>query len=76
LDVSIAGTQKQRKKKIIYISLMPQIIISNVIIAQNAAESMGRNRQMSSWNQPQQQNNMIMGQTQFSPYNSWSYPSA
>lgn len=27
---------------------------------------------MNSWNQPQQTNNMIMGQAQFSPYNSYS----
>lgn len=31
---------------------------------------------MSSWNQPQQQNNMVMGSAQFNPYSSWSYPSA
>ena len=29
---------------------------------------MGRYRQMNSWNQPQQQNNMMMGQAQFTPY--------
>lgn len=29
---------------------------------------------MSSWNQPQ--NNMTMGQANFSPYNSWSYSNA
>ena len=29
---------------------------------------------MSSWNQPQQQNNMVMGQAQFIPYNNtWPY---
>lgn len=29
---------------------------------------------MSSWNQPQQQNNMVMGQAQFGPYNNtWPY---
>ena len=27
---------------------------------------------MNSWNQPQQ-NNIVMGQAQFNPYNSWSY---
>lgn len=26
---------------------------------------------MASWNQPQQNNNMMMGQAQFNPYNSW-----
>ena len=29
---------------------------------------------MSSWNQPQ--NNMTMGQANFNPYSSWSYPNA
>ena len=29
---------------------------------------------MNSWNQPQMQNNMTMGQAQFNPYNSWSFP--
>ena len=33
---------------------------------------MGRNQQMSSWNQPQQQNNMVVGQAQFNPYNNWA----
>ena len=28
---------------------------------------------MNSWNQPQQQNNMMMGQAQFNPYNSWQF---
>ena len=27
---------------------------------------------MNSWNQPQQQNNMVMGQAQFNPYSTWS----
>ena len=31
---------------------------------------------MNSWNQPQTQNNMTMGQAQFNPYNSWSFPNA
>ena len=31
---------------------------------------------MNSWNQPQQTNNMIMGQAQFNPYSSYSFPSA
>lgn len=38
---------------------MQQITTENVITAQNAAESMGRYRQMNSWNQPQQQNNTL-----------------
>ena len=29
---------------------------------------------MSSWNQPQQSNNMTMGQAQFNPYTSWGFP--
>ena len=27
---------------------------------------------MNSWNQPQQQNNMVVGQAQFNPYNTWN----
>lgn len=30
---------------------------------------------MNSWN-PQQQNNMVVGQAQFNPYGNWSYPTA
>lgn len=30
---------------------------------------------MNSWN-PQQQNNMVVGQAQFNPYGNWSYPNA
>ena len=29
---------------------------------------------MNSWNQPQQSNNMTMGQVQFNPYTSWGFP--
>ena len=29
---------------------------------------------MNSWTQPQTQNNMTMGQAQFNPYSSWSFP--